>query len=181
MKKILSRAAITAATLAMVSVGAIAPASAASSIGGSALPPISIPIPGGTGVIPGNTGDNADRTVVVDGVALTPKEAKVLEITNNYRAANGAPRLRVDQQLMNQSRAWSNTQFTQGRMYHSNDNVYENVAKTYDQSPESVFELWRNSPGHNKNMLTRDVSKIGFAVSPVGADGYSYATMQLIW
>lgn len=175
MKKFFARATITAATVAAISTGILSPASAASSIGGFSLPAESAPVPGE------NTSDNSERTVTVDGVALTPKEAKVIELTNNHRAANGVGRVRVDQQLVDQSREWSDQQFREKKMYHGDYNVFENVAKTYDQSAQSVFELWRNSPGHNANMLNPDVSRIGFATSKVGSDNYSYSTMQLMW
>lgn len=139
------------------------------------LPPnITIPAPSS-----GNTTGNTGKTVVVDGVRMTHNEARMLTLVNEYRAKHGLNKLKASQKLYDQSRSWSKVMAGQDKLYHSGDNVYENVAYNHDITPEAIFTMWKNSPGHNANMLAPDVHVFGYSNAHRGDKVYS--TMQLIW
>ncbi|SES11147.1 CAP domain-containing protein [Corynebacterium cystitidis] len=124
--------------------------------------------------------DASGGEVVVGNVALTSDEARMLELLNNHREAHGVQPLKVDQQLMDQSREWSGVQARENRMYHGDYNVFENVAMNWSGDPDQFFNMWKNSPGHNRNMLNSSVTKAGFG-SADSSNGSSYGTMQLMW
>ena len=124
--------------------------------------------------------------------ALDDQETAFLAIINDYRAANGLGTLSLNTQLGDSAR-WMSTdmagknywpdasycaQFGQGahcdslgrdpfqRMadfgYTYNTWKGENLAAGADTA-QGAFELWRNSPGHNANMLRAEFTVIGIA------------------
>ncbi len=124
--------------------------------------------------------------------ALDDQETAFLAIINDYRAANGLGSLSLNTWLGDSSRWMSNdmasknywpdatycAQFGQGahcdslgrdpfqRMadfgYTYNTWKGENLAAGADTA-QGAFELWRNSPGHNANMLRAEFTVIGIA------------------
>lgn len=99
---------------------------------------------------------------------------------NNYRAQNGLNPVRVDSTLQSQAARHSAALRQADRLYHANDNVFENVAASYSTpSAQQFFEMWRNSPGHNANMLQANVTKFGIAVDGPSRSNTYYATLQL--
>lgn len=123
----------------------------------------------------------ASRTVTVDGVVLNQQEARLVKLVNQHRANHGLSALRVDQKLVNQSRSWSKVQSNKNVMYHSHYNVGENVAyNNYDYSADEFFKEWKNSPGHNRVMLTPHITKIGYGYKIENTQGFHYATMQVL-
>lgn len=121
------------------------------------------------------------RTVTVDGVVLNHQEARMIRLVNQHRASHGITPVKVSQVLTNQSRHWSKVQSGQDRMAHGPDNCYENVAwNNYDASSDAFFKQWKASPGHNRNMLERHATKIGYGITKNISTGRYYATMQLL-
>ena len=121
------------------------------------------------------------RTDTVDGVVLNHQEARMVQLVNQHRANHGIAPVRVSQVLTNQSRNWSKVQSGQDRMYHGPDNCYENVAwNNYDSSADEFFKQWKESPGHNRNMLESRATKIGYGMKKNVSTGRYYATMQLL-
>ena len=146
------------------------------------LPPVHntpAPKPANPAPAPGTNTGNTGNTVVVDGVRMNHNEARMLTLVNEYRAKHGLNKLKASQKLYDQSRAWSKVMAGQDKLYHSQDNVYENIAYNHDITPEAIFTLWKNSPGHNANMLAPDVHVFGYSNALRG--GKVYSTMQLIW
>jgi uncharacterized protein YkwD len=56
-----------------------------------------------------------------------------------------------------------------GTLTKSSYNKDTFTLKTYEQTAEALFQMWKNSPGHYKNMIdsTYEVSGVGFAVDPL--------------
>ena len=97
---------------------------------------------------------------------------------NFYRIQNGRlPWLR-NGQLDAQAQAWAEELSRTNSFRHSGANVYENIAFS-SHSPEAAFELWRTSPGHNRNMLSnaRAVG-IGAAHGYVAGHGWGYIVVM---
>lgn len=100
---------------------------------------------------------------------------------NAFRAQNGLPGLSIDNRLVNAALLHSQDQASHCRMTHDgsdgsrmvdrikaqnyNYNVAaENVAAG-QTSVESVMTSWWNSPGHRANILSKDVTNVGFALA----------------
>jgi uncharacterized protein YkwD len=120
-------------------------------------------------------------------IAATPldtEEQAFLTLINNYRQQNGRGALTVDTKLQDASewmsidlgvrvdRLFSHTDslgrdpFVRMSAFGYNYNTWkgENLAAGPGaSSAQTAFDLWRNSPGHNSNMLGSNYTAIGIA------------------
>jgi uncharacterized protein YkwD len=145
-------------------------------------------------------------------VDATPdsEERAFLTLINNYRAQNGLAPLALSYSLTRAS-AWKSNDMGANRYFAHDDlsrtwvdrirdcgygyNTWlgENIAAGFSTA-QSVFDAWRNSPGHNANMLSANYTAIGIgrvyvAGSPYGwywttdfggaSDGFVWATDTL--
>lgn len=115
-----------------------------------------------------------------DGASLDGEEASFLAIINDYRASNGLSRLSLSDAL-NRAAAWKATDMGTKNYFGHTDSLGrtpwtltvdcgypvaggENLAAgTYKSTGASAFEMFRNSPTHNDNMLRPDYRQIGIA------------------
>jgi uncharacterized protein YkwD len=112
----------------------------------------------------------------------TPEQQRFLELVNNHRKANGLGPVKLSPELNAAAEKYSKTQSDAGKMGHSVDGTQfgdrakaagykgspngENAAyNSADSSPEKIFEMWKNSPGHNANMLSKDATEIGYGTN----------------
>ena len=109
--------------------------------------------------------------------ATLPKEdsgynqALLAEI-NRYRQKNGLNQLQLDPNLVELAREHSGMMLRRQQTHHDNFNArfqqaksrlcVENVGWNYD-TPAQLFEGWRRSGGHNRNMLKEGLSRAGIA------------------
>ena len=105
--------------------------------------------------------------------------AETVRLLNQHRAAKGLGNVVVDPHLTARSVEWSRHMRDVNRLYHSKDNVWENVLYNYNPAPDAAFHQWRKSPGHNANMLEPRVTRVGIGFAR-SADGRIYSTMQLL-
>lgn len=161
--KNLKRSAIALAAATMLSAGVVSPASALSS-----HPALSF--------LPALPAQQSAAPVSGDAAHL---EHQTVQRLNDYRASRGLNRLSVDPGLTNQARAWSQRMAAGSSFSHSKgNNVFENIAWNTHAGPDTFFGQWRNSPGHDRNMLQAGVTKVGVGVA-YAPDGKAFATMQL--
>lgn len=112
---------------------------------------------------------------------LDEQEAAFLQLINDYRRDQGVPALSVSKALNEASYLHSkdmadNDYFDhesldgrspQDRMAergYDGGRTGENIAAGYPTA-ERVFDTWRDSPGHNKNMLSEDYDAIGIGLA----------------
>ena len=91
-------------------------------------------------------------------------------LVNQYRASHGLPALTVDTTIVGLAREHSAAMAEAGHLNHDDFPArvrrsglamcVENVGWNY-RSPESQFDSWRVSPGHDRNMLDPRVERIG--------------------
>lgn len=96
----------------------------------------------------------------------------LLEQINRYRLENGLNRMRLDPALGELAREHSGMMFRRRQTNHDNFNArfqqaqsrlcVENVGWNYD-TPAQMFEGWRRSSGHNRNMLKEGLNRAGIA------------------
>jgi hypothetical protein len=104
-------------------------------------------------------------------------EGTMLCLVNQYRVANGRTALVADARLNQAARA--HAQDMVARHYFAHDTpegldpsdraravgfptgAGENIAWATDVTPQSMFEQWRTSPGHNENMLYTGYNVVG--------------------
>ena len=114
-----------------------------------------------------------------------------LALLNNYRVSQGLGKVQLDPALNAMAQRQSNAMLAAKTMSHdiaggfssriaqsgiSAPYAAENVAYGYE-SADGVFEGWRQSSGHNANMLLAQATRVGVAVARDG--GGVYWTMVL--
>jgi len=96
----------------------------------------------------------------------------LLDQINFYRVSMGMKQLRLDPKLVQLAKEHSIEMFKKHQMSHNNFDerfaqadsqlCVENVGWNY-QLPQEMFEGWRHSSGHNRNMLKKEVKRAGIA------------------
>jgi uncharacterized protein YkwD len=102
-------------------------------------------------------------------------ECQFLSLINKYRASRNEGRLSLSKPLGEAATDHTRDMDRRNKMYHTPDllrtvkrygyngnRVGENVAAGY-QSAKAVFEAWKRSSGHNRNMLDGRFEAIGIA------------------
>ncbi len=150
---------------------------------------------GNVGVYPADPGNGCTGTFVNPPVDHAEAVARVVELTNQARAAHGLPPLSMSS-LLNDA-AQVQTDDMAANSFHDHvgsdgstpaDRIYragyegsttgENVA-CGAATPEELVDGWMNSPGHRANILNPDYREIGIGytfdpVSIVLSDGCGY-------
>lgn len=144
------------------------------------------PVPTVTGTQPAPTIPPAGCGI--RSTAANPDEFAqgVFELINDYRQANGLHPLKRNLDLERTAEDWSNTMSRTNIPAH-NPNLRaqvpectfvlgENIgAGTGVHSPQRMFDNWRNSPGHNENLLRPEFTDIGIGIASNGV--WTYGTM----
>ncbi len=96
----------------------------------------------------------------------------LLDQINLYRLNKELKRLRLDPALVLLAKKHSIMMFKEQQISHNNFKerfkqansqlCVENVGWNY-KLPQEMFENWRNSSGHNRNMLKKEVNRAGIA------------------
>jgi uncharacterized YkwD family protein len=124
--------------------------------------------------------------------ALSVYEQKVVDLTNQERAKNGLPALKVDLTLSKMAREKSRDMSANGYFSHTSPTygspfdmmkkygisyryAGENIAMG-QRTPEEVVKAWMNSEGHRKNILSPNFNYIGVGYVSQG----NYWTQEFI-
>lgn len=122
-------------------------------------------------------------------VALDSEEAAFCTLINNYRATKGLPALMVSESLTNASE-WHSTDMANKNYFSHTDSLGrdpfarmtalgygystyrgENIAAG-NATAAATFDQWKNSSGHNANMLNANYKVIGIGKAYNGAATY---------
>ena len=116
----------------------------------------------------------------VSDLTFDSEEQAFLTLINNYRAQKGVPALTVSSNL-NRAATWMAVDMATKNYFSHTDSlgrsastrvqncdgkpsVGENIAAGTNKSRgQDAFEMWRNSSGHNTNMLNANYKQIGIA------------------
>jgi len=96
-------------------------------------------------------------------MSLSPEEQAFVDKLDELRASRNLPFLTLVDQLVTDSRRWSQHMSRVKRLYHGAS--FENCARGRDDG-DGVFRMWRSSPGHNAKLLNANDRFMG-----VGAEG----------
>ena len=119
------------------------------------------------------------------------QETKFLSLINSYRASKGLSKLALSRTLgaaaehhskdmarynyfshtLRGGIAWSTNITNHG--YRSSATMGENIAAGHS-SAEDTFQQWKNSPGHNKNMLNPNFRAIGIGRASKSTSRYGW-------
>lgn len=98
---------------------------------------------------------------------------RLAELVNQYRGRHGLPALEFDPTIAGLARAHSAAMAKAGTLSHNDfpararraglPMCVENVGWNYG-SPKGQFDGWRASPGHDRNMLDKRVTRVGIGV-----------------
>ena len=134
-------------------------------------------------------------TLSGSAVALDAEEQAFLRIINDYRAADGLAPLSVNSRLNDIAR-WMSQDMVANDYFGHTDSLgrdpfqrMDDFGYTYNTwrgenlaagvaDAQAAFELWRNSPGHNANLLNPNFKVIGIAraYGPETKYGWYWAT-----
>jgi uncharacterized protein YkwD len=103
--------------------------------------------------------------------AASSFEDELLVLINRYRSTKKLKPLVSSPQYAELAREHSQAMQEQGRMSHDGfdgrfrragdaSSCVENVAWN-QKTPQSLFDGWRTSPGHNRNLLDRKIRRVG--------------------
>lgn len=100
-------------------------------------------------------------------------EAMVLNQINAYRAEHGVAAIAQDNGFTKGAREWGQHLADTGKpaSHPEGGNFFENVA--YSISAERAVGLWKNSDGHNRNMLNPQIAHGGVGVVERGNGTYA--------
>lgn len=116
----------------------------------------------------------------VSDLTIDAQEQAFLSLINNYRAQNGAGALTVSVNL-NRAASWMAVDLATKNYFSHTDSLGrspsqratdcgfpggagENIAAgTVTDTAQEAFDLWKNSAGHNANMLNASYKQIGIA------------------
>jgi uncharacterized protein YkwD len=106
--------------------------------------------------------------------AHEPFVTDLSRLINEYRLREGLPVLDVTADLGGIARHHSEAMAEQGRLSHDGFRdrfvqarsriCVENVARNF-RTPQAVFDGWRHSPAHHRNLLEPKVSRMAIAAS----------------
>ena len=123
-------------------------------------------------------------------------EVEVVRLTNEYRSKKGIPPLTQNSVASDVARDWSQSQGESffGMISHfglsgrtkriasalgtsftaTGENVamFSNRKNSFEQIAETFATQWYNSPGHQKNMLSRNFSNIGMGIFKTKSGAY---------
>ena len=138
-------------------------------------------------------------SVIATSGELTDHEARAIEeqvlvLVNNLRAQNGLGSLTMNEQLRGVARTKSKDLSDKNYFDHQSPtygspfdmmtffgisyNVAgENIAYNNSKSAQTVFDMWKNSPGHLANMLGSKYTKIGIGVYKNASGRYFWTQM----
>lgn len=111
---------------------------------------------------------------------------EVIQLVNDYRAANGCPTAAESPILMDAAQAWSDymqahqlfehssvkdSEWYKHHNYFNSLGVEENIA-TGHTSAQQVFQAWQASPNHNRTLLSCYYANLGYVYDiGVGLNG----------
>ena len=124
-------------------------------------------------------------------IKLSNAEQKILDSTNQERAAAKLPPLKPNATLMKVARAHAANMANQGKMEHELDRknpgdrirdagyvfswYAENIAAGGGWSLDAVMQTWMESEGHRANILSDKVDEIGIGIVSDGKATTYYA------
>src|SRR5262249_23921315 len=128
---------------------------------------------------------------------LAQATKSLIDSTNAFRKEEGRSSVSVNPKLTDTARYFADFMARTNKYGHNADGnrpadrakkhgydyciVLENIAYQYnsrgfttDELARGLFEAWKNSPGHRKNMLDPDVTETGVAIAHSDKSGYYY-------
>jgi hypothetical protein len=135
-----------------------------------------------------------NQTCISDECWPDSEERAFVNLINSHRAANGLGPLVLQNQLGRTAELHSRDQASTGNSSHTGSNgstpeqriaaagysasyTAENIYwNSGDGSANAAFTWWKNSPGHNANMLSTNLTQFGIGRARRSANGYWYWT-----
>lgn len=93
---------------------------------------------------------------------------EVLHATNQFRASYGKGALKLSDKMTASAEAWAETLKSRCTFEYLKGNYYQNLAgrcEWYPAGSDPVFDSWKNSPGHKKNMLVDHITEMGVGLA----------------
>jgi uncharacterized protein YkwD len=114
----------------------------------------------------------------------TWREARLLKVMNNNRAARGLPRLHFGSTIQTDSHSWARYLLVHDAFYHYGRlpaGTSENIGWLTCRRgwARTLVRMWLNSPAHRVNLLDRSARRVGVGVAGGSYASYSCARMAV--
>ena len=140
---------------------------------------------------------NQQNVKVLNSYNTDSSSIETIKLIKRYRKLNGLNELSIDSSLMGYAKGYAEGLSISNRLNHSDisssniiaENLYMETGfgmflLTYDQLsklPSNAVYTWKNSDGHNKNMLTKNVTNIGVGTYIKKNSGYCINIVMVVF
>lgn len=140
---------------------------------------------------------NQENTKVLNSFNLDSTSIETIKLVNKYRKSKGLNELSIDSSLMVYAKEYSEVLTSSNKTKHSDieltgvkaENLYHESGfgmvllnnKELGKIPSNSVSSWKTSDGHNKNMLTPNVTKIGIGMYISNNNGYRMNMVMVVF
>jgi uncharacterized protein YkwD len=138
-----------------------------------------------------------ENSKVLNSFNLDSTSIETIKLVNKYRKSKGLNELSIDSSLMVYSKEYSEVLTLSNKTKHSDieltsikaENLYKESGfgmfllnyKDLSKIPSNAILSWKDSDGHNKNMLSPNVTKIGIGVYISNNNGYRMNMVMVVF
>jgi len=98
------------------------------------------------------------------------------EEINEYRVSVGRKPLQYDSTFQRKAERWAITITDRSKYAHAKCNCYDSENLAIIRRKEDIVQAWKDSPGHNRNLLSKNINYMTVAVHY--QDGYYHAVFR---
>lgn len=140
---------------------------------------------------------NQENAKVLNSFNLDSASIETIKLVNKYRKSKGLNELSIDSSLMVYAKEYSEVLTKLNKTKHSDieltsikaENLYKESGfgmfllnrKELGNIPSNAVSSWKTSDGHNKNMLTPNVTKIGIGAYISNNNGYRMNMVMVVF
>ena len=139
---------------------------------------------------------NNQNNLVINSFNCDSSSLETIKLINKYRKSKGLSQLDVDSSLLTYAKEYSKYLSTSNQLKHSSieqttitaENLFNKstfgmyIFKNGDFNgvPSECVTGWKNSDGHNKNMLIYNVTKIGIGTYISNTNGFRLNVVMVV-
>ena len=140
---------------------------------------------------------NQENSKVLTAFDLDSASIETIKLVNKYRKSKGLNELSIDSSLMVYAKEYSEFLTSSNKTKHSDieftsikaENLYKESGfgmfllnkKELNKIPSNAVSSWKTSDGHNKNMLSPNVTKIGIGSYISNNNGYRMNMVMVVF
>lgn len=140
---------------------------------------------------------NQENVKILNSFDLDSTSIETIKLVNKYRKSKGLNELSIDTSLMVYAKQYSEVLTSSNMTKHSDigstsikaENLYKESGfgmfllkyEELSKIPSNAISSWKTSDGHNKNMLSPNVTKIGIGTYVSNTNGYRMNMVMVVF